>query len=79
MLDVMLPDIDGFQLCQKIRQLTAIRILFLTARSSDLDKMTGLGHGYRQVIGAHQGSIDVESKVGQGTTITIQLPLSQGQ
>lgn len=44
-LDVMLPDMDGFQLCQKIRRYTAVPILFLTARSSDLDKLTGLGIG----------------------------------
>ncbi|MFC4597262.1 response regulator transcription factor [Cohnella hongkongensis] len=44
-LDVMLPDADGFQLCQKIRQRTSVPILFLTARSSDLDKLTGLGIG----------------------------------
>jgi DNA-binding response OmpR family regulator len=44
-LDVMLPDTDGFQLCQNIRRYTAVPILFLTARSSDLDKLTGLGIG----------------------------------
>jgi DNA-binding response OmpR family regulator len=44
-LDVMLPDTDGFQLCQKIRQHTNVPILFLTARSGDLDKLTGLGIG----------------------------------
>ncbi len=44
-LDVMLPDTDGFQLCQEIRQHTNVPILFLTARSGDLDKLTGLGIG----------------------------------
>lgn len=44
-LDVMLPDIDGFNLCQSIRQITHSPILFLTARSSDLDKLTGFGVG----------------------------------
>lgn len=44
-LDVMLPDIDGFQLCRKIRRYTNVPILFLTAKSGELDKITGLGVG----------------------------------
>lgn len=44
-LDVMLPDVEGFHLCNQIRQYTEIPILFVTARSSDLDKITGLGIG----------------------------------
>lgn len=44
-LDVMLPDIEGFQLCNQIRQYTQIPILFVTARSSDLDMLTGLAIG----------------------------------
>jgi DNA-binding response OmpR family regulator len=45
LLDVTLPDIDGFQLCSQIRLYTQIPILFVSARSSDLDKLTGLGIG----------------------------------
>ncbi|ETT54273.1 alkaline phosphatase synthesis transcriptional regulatory proteinphop [Paenibacillus sp. FSL R7-269] len=44
-LDVMLPDTDGFQLCQQIRMHTVAPILFLTARSGDYDKLMGLGVG----------------------------------
>jgi DNA-binding response OmpR family regulator len=44
-LDVMLPDIDGFELCQQIRALTYVPIIFVTARSGDLDKIMGLGFG----------------------------------
>lgn len=41
-LDVMLPDMDGFSLCLELRKTTKSPILFLTARSSDLDKLQGL-------------------------------------
>ncbi|MCF6411433.1 response regulator transcription factor [Pseudalkalibacillus salsuginis] len=41
-LDVMLPDMDGFTLCTEIRKTSNTPILFLTARSSDLDKLQGL-------------------------------------
>lgn len=45
LLDVMLPDTNGFELCQKIRVITDAPILFLTARTSDLDKLKGLSIG----------------------------------
>ena len=41
-LDVMLPDTDGFSLCVELRKTVNSPILFLTARSSDLDKLQGL-------------------------------------
>lgn len=44
-LDVMLPDTDGFGLCQQIRRYTTVPVLFLTARSGDYDKLMGLGIG----------------------------------
>ena len=44
-LDVMLPDLDGFVLCQKIREKHLFPILMLTARVEDMDKITGLTLG----------------------------------
>lgn len=44
-LDVMLPDWDGFALCHEIRKVSQAPVLFLTARSTDLDKLTGFGAG----------------------------------
>lgn len=44
-LDVMLPDEDGFEVCRKIRKITEAPILFLTARDTDLDKLMGFGIG----------------------------------
>lgn len=44
-LDVMLPDMDGFELCQQIRRHTSVPILFLSARSGNFDKLMGLGIG----------------------------------
>nr|WP_255654507.1 response regulator transcription factor [Cohnella sp. REN36] len=41
-LDVMLPDMDGFTLCTELRKTVNTPVLFLTARSSDLDKLQGL-------------------------------------
>ena len=44
-LDVMLPDMDGFTLCQKIRESHLFPILMLTAKVEDMDKITGLTLG----------------------------------
>ena len=44
-LDVMLPDLDGFTLCQKIRERYLFPILMLTAKVEDMDKITGLTLG----------------------------------
>lgn len=44
-LDVMLPDMDGFTLCQRIREQHLFPIIMLTARVEDMDKITGLTLG----------------------------------
>ncbi len=44
-LDVMLPDLDGFSLCQKIRETHLFPIVMLTAKVEDTDKITGLTLG----------------------------------
>lgn len=44
-LDVMLPDMDGFQLCRKIREIWQFPIIMLTAKGEGMDKITGLFMG----------------------------------
>lgn len=44
-LDVMLPDMDGFELCRKIRETHLFPIIMLTARVEDMDKIMGLTLG----------------------------------
>ena len=44
-LDIMLPDIDGFRLCQKIREKFYFPIIMLTAKIEDSDKIMGLTIG----------------------------------
>jgi two-component system response regulator VicR len=44
-LDIMLPDIDGIELCREIRQQSNTPIIILSARGSDTDKVLGLGFG----------------------------------
>lgn len=44
-LDVMMPDIDGFSLCSKIRENYHFPIIFVTAKVEDIDKISGLTLG----------------------------------
>lgn len=44
-LDLMLPDIDGFEICKQIRAKSDVPILMLTARKEDVDKIVGLELG----------------------------------
>ncbi|MFJ2047533.1 response regulator transcription factor [Paenibacillus taichungensis] len=44
-LDIMLPDMDGIDVCREIRRRNNIPILILSARGSDTDKVLGLGFG----------------------------------
>src|SRR5581483_9356825 len=45
LLDVMLPSMDGFQLCRTLRQESAVPIIMLTARGQELDRVMGLELG----------------------------------
>jgi two-component system alkaline phosphatase synthesis response regulator PhoP len=44
-LDIMLPGMDGFEVCRRIQQDFDVYILFLTARSEEIDKLIGLSIG----------------------------------
>lgn len=45
LLDLMLPKIDGMQVCQQIREFSNVPIIMLTAKSDDMDKILGLEYG----------------------------------
>ena len=44
-LDVMLPGMDGIQVCQQVREFSQVPILMLTAKGEDMDKILGLEYG----------------------------------
>lgn len=44
-LDLMLPDIDGFEVCERIRQFSLVPVVMLTARGEQVDKLSGFEAG----------------------------------
>ncbi len=45
LLDVMLPELDGFEVCREVRTFSTVPIIMLTARNSEIDKVLGLELG----------------------------------
>ena len=45
LLDLMLPEVDGFEICRQIREKKDIPIIMVTAKKNDIDKIRGLGLG----------------------------------
>ena len=45
LLDLMLPKLDGLQVCQQIREFSDVPIIMLTAKGEDMDKILGLEYG----------------------------------
>lgn len=62
-LDVMLPDIDGFRICQKIREKHFFPIIMLTAKVEDSDKIMGLTLGADDYITKPFNPLEVTARV----------------
>lgn len=45
LLDIMMPLMDGIRACMRIREISDVPIIFLTAKETDIDQITGLGAG----------------------------------
>ncbi len=63
LLDVMMPDIDGFTLCKQIRDVVDSPILFLTAKTMENDIMFGLGIGGDDYITKPFGTGELRARV----------------
>ncbi|CAM3990629.1 response regulator transcription factor [Mesobacillus zeae] len=63
LLDVMLPGRSGFEICPLIRQTTEAPIFFLTARSTDLDKLSGFALGADDYITKPFNPLEVVARI----------------
>lgn len=62
-LDVMMPKLDGFNLLHKIREISNIPVIFLTARSDEMDKVMGLGVGADDYMVKPFGTSELTARV----------------
>ena len=62
-LDVMLPEDDGFSLCRRLRQTSFCPVMFLTARTADADKILGLNLGADDYVTKPFSPMEVMARV----------------
>ncbi|BBW98456.1 response regulator transcription factor [Geobacillus icigianus] len=62
-LDIMLPDMSGLDICRAIRKICDAPLFFISAKSSDLDKLTGFAHGCDDYITKPFNPLEVVARV----------------
>ena len=63
LLDVMLPKLTGFEVCQQIREFSNVPIIMLTARGDDMDKILGLEYGADDYITKPFNILEVKARI----------------
>lgn len=63
LLDLMLPKLDGLQVCQQIREFSDVPIVMLTAKGEDLDKILGLEYGADDYITKPFNILEVKARL----------------
>lgn len=63
LLDVMLPKMDGFEVCQAIREFSDVPIVMLTAKGDDMDKILGLEYGADDYIAKPFNILEVKARI----------------
>lgn len=63
LLDVMLPKMDGFEVCQAIREFSDVPIVMLTAKGDDMDKILGLEYGADDYITKPFNILEVKTRI----------------
>ena len=63
LLDIMLPKMDGFEVCQRIREFSNMPIVMLTAKGDDMDKILGLEYGADDYITKPFNILEVKARI----------------
>ena len=63
LLDVMLPKMTGFEVCQQIREFSNVPIVMLTAKGDDMDKILGLDYGADDYITKPFNILEVKARI----------------
>lgn len=77
-LDVGLPDVNGFEACKEIRAFSRVPIIFLTARSSEIDRVVGLEIGADDYVtkpfSTRELSARVKARLRQHEIVPVLMP-----
>jgi DNA-binding response OmpR family regulator len=63
LLDIMLPKLTGFEVCQQIREFSSMPIIMLTAKGDDIDKILGLEYGADDYITKPFNILEVKARI----------------
>ena len=63
LLDIMLPKLDGLQVCQQIREFSNVPIILLTAKTDDMDKLMGFEHGADDYVTKPFNILELKARV----------------
>lgn len=63
LLDVMLPKVTGFEVCQQIREFSSVPVVMLTAKGDDMDKILGLEYGADDYITKPFNILEVKARI----------------
>ena len=83
LLDIMLPKMDGFEVCRQVREFSDVPIIMLTAKGEDIDKILGLEYGADDYITKPFNILEVKARIkailrrnGKNTSIAEAKPKS---
>ena len=79
LLDVMLPKIDGIEVCQRIRERSNVPIIMLTAKGDDMDKILGLEYGADDYMTKPFNILEVKTRIKTIFRRTAMLQRETGQ
>ena len=63
LLDVMLPKLTGFEVCQQLREFSSVPVVMLTAKGDDMDKILGLDYGADDYITKPFNILEVKARI----------------
>ena len=79
LLDIMLPDIDGLEVCRQIREFSYCSILFLSSKNDDVDKILGLACGGDDYITKPFGNSELLARIRTALRHVNRLKTDTGQ
>ena len=74
LLDLMLPKMDGLEVCQQIREFSNVPIVMLTAKGEDMDKILGLDYGADDYITKPFNILEVKARIKAIMSCVAMIP-----